>query len=96
MSDLRMLTDRLQRVLARAQEDRAQRDELVDGPDGIECAWAAYERKEMWKAVNAIRLDRGYSEVSLDEVIYVELQAAGHSDYSRKFAFYCAELATKQ
>ncbi|WP_030188203.1 hypothetical protein [Streptomyces violaceorubidus] len=95
MPDLRVIADRLQRVLSRAQEDRSEREDLVDGPDGVECGWAAHERSEMWKAVNALRADQGRPAVSLDDVVQVERQASGHSDYSRKFAFYCAELAQR-
>ncbi|MFK4801661.1 hypothetical protein ACI3K5_23640 [Streptomyces sp. MPA0124] len=95
MSELGRLADRLQKILARAQENRDERDELVDGPDGIECAWAAHERNQMWKAVNALRAEHGRPSVPLDDIVQVERQAAGHSDYSRKFAFYCAELAEK-
>ncbi|NEA52414.1 hypothetical protein [Streptomyces sp. SID10815] len=95
MSDVSRLADRLQRVLARAQEERTERDELVDGPDGTECAWAAHERDQMWKAVNALRADDGRPSIPLDDIVQVERQAAGHSDYSRKFALYCAELAQK-
>ncbi|MFD8609751.1 hypothetical protein [Streptomyces sp. NPDC059631] len=45
--------------------------------------------------VNEIRAEHGLPPVPLEEILRVEQQAGGHSDYSLKFAFYCAELAQK-
>lgn len=50
----------------------------------------------MHQAVNKARADRGLPSVSLAEVARVEQQAFGHSDYTKKFALYCAELALKE
>ncbi|MFE7780281.1 hypothetical protein [Streptomyces nigrescens] len=93
MSSLKSATDALYATLVRAQEEREERPDIVDGPDGPECEWAAYERDRMHEAVNAIRAERGLPAVPVEGVVRVERIAAGHSDYSRKFAFYCAELA---
>lgn len=93
---LKAATDCLRATLAAAQAERDQRPELVDGPDGPECKWAAFERARMHEAVNAIRAERGLSALPLDAVVRVEQLAVGHSDYSLKFAFYCAELAEQQ
>ena len=87
-------TDRLRATLASAQAERDQRPDLVDGPDGPECEWAAFERTRMHETVNAIRAERGLSALPVDDIVRVERQAVGHSDYSLKFAFYCAELAS--
>lgn len=94
-SDLRAFTDVLHRTLAREQELRELRPDLVDGPDGPECLWATYERSRMHEKVNDLRADLGLHPLSLEDILRVERQAAGHSDYSRKFAFYCAELVVK-
>lgn len=95
MSSLKAATDVLRSTLARAQEERDQRPDLVDGPDGPECQWAAYERTRMHEKVNEIRAERSLLPVPLEDILAVERKAVGHSDYSLKFAFYCAELAEK-
>lgn len=95
MSSLKAATDALRATLARAQEQRDERPDLVDGPDGPECEWAAYERARMHETVNAIRAEHGLTVVPVEDIIRVERQAVGHADYSLKFAFYCAELAGK-
>lgn len=94
MGNLKDTTDTLFATLTRAQEERDKRPNLVDGPDGPECQWAAYERTRMHDAVNAIRADLGRAPVPMPDVLHAERQAVGHSDYSRKYALYCAELAT--
>lgn len=95
MSSLKAATDVLRTTLARAQDERGQRPGLVEGPDGPECEWAAYERDRMHEAVNTIRADRGLPAVQVEDIVRAERLTVGHSDYSRKFAFYCAELAEK-
>ncbi|MBH0243106.1 hypothetical protein I3W98_10120 [Streptomyces cavourensis] len=95
MSSLRASTGSLLAVLTAAQEQRDQRAHLVDGPDGPECEWAVFERSTMHQGVNDIRAERDLPPIPLEAVIRVERLAIGHSDYSRKFAFYCAELAAK-
>jgi len=91
---LRALSDSLRQVLAGAQEQRAQRPDLVDGPYGQECAWAVYEREVMLDAVNRLRvgIDPGLPLVAMAEVERADQSAAGHVDYSRKFAWGCAKL----
>lgn len=95
-TSMKAATDRLRATLAASQEERAQRPDLVDGPDGPECEWAAYERARMHQDVNEIRAERGLTAVPVDDIRHAERQAVGHSDYSRKFAFYCAELAEEK
>ena len=95
MSSLKAATDVLRATLARAQEERPRRPDLVDGPDGPECEWAVYERARMHETVNAIRSERGLHAVPVEDIIRVERLAVGHSDYSLKFALYCAELADR-
>lgn len=94
MNPVSVLTARLRGVLAEAQEERPRRQELVEGPDGSpECAWAAYERGVMHMEVNRVRAQHERSEIPLKLIERADRQAAGHSDYTFKFALYCAELA---
>jgi hypothetical protein len=93
VSSLKAATDCLRATLTSAQAERDQRPALVDGPDGPECEWAAYERTRMHEKVNEIRANRGLSAITVEDILRVERQAVGHSDYTLKFAFYCAELA---
>jgi hypothetical protein len=95
MTALKAATDVLRAVLAAAQTEREQRPDLISGPHGAECAWAPYERGRMYDAVNTIRAERGLPPVPMEDIDRVDRLAAGHSDYSRKFAFYCAELAER-
>lgn len=95
MTRLKSTIDVLRATLASAQEERPQRPDLINGPDGPECEWAVYERARMYETVNAIRAERGLAPVPVEDVTRVERLAVGHSDYSRKFALYCAELAEK-
>lgn len=55
--------------------------------------WVLYERQTMRNLVNVERTAMGLPVVTLADVERVETQAEGHSDYSSKFALYCAELA---
>lgn len=70
-------------VLSRAQERRSE----------LGSAWMVYERQVMLACVNAERKKAELPLVTLEDVERVEGGAAGHSDYSSKFALYCAELA---
>ena len=94
-SHLKAVTDLLRATLAREQQLRRLRPQLVDGPDGPECAWARYERTRMHEKVNDLRADCGRPALPLEDILRAERQAVGHSDYSQKFAFYCAELVEK-
>jgi hypothetical protein len=94
-TSLKAATECLCASLTAAQEERDQRPDLVDGPDGPECEWVAYERTRMHETVNEIRTERGLPPLPVEDIIRVEWMAVGHSDYSSKFAFYCAELAGK-
>jgi hypothetical protein len=94
VNNLSLLAARFKGVLAEAQKQRPQRDELTTGPDGApEMAWAAYERGVMHQEINDFRAKSEHSPIPLILVEQADRQAAGHSDYSTKFAWYCAELA---
>lgn len=70
--------------LKRAQEDR----HCLPWPE-----WHTYEMLTMMRNVNRVRYHKDEPLVSLEEIEAVEQQAAGHVDYTKKFALYCAELA---
>jgi hypothetical protein len=94
VNNLSLLAARFKGILAEAQKQRPQRDELTTGPDGTpEMAWAAYERSVMHQEISDFRAKSGHSPIPLSLVEQVDRQAAGHVDYSTKFARYCAELA---
>lgn len=87
------LTDQFYRDLCAAMDLRHLRPGMVDVPGGQECEWVAFERFTMLAITNAVRRRRGLPEVSQHDIARVEQQACGHSDYARKYAMYCAELA---
>ncbi|KXO92955.1 Uncharacterised protein (plasmid) [Tsukamurella tyrosinosolvens] len=68
------------------------RDERQQRLSSGELAWAAHERDFMRDLVNAARADRGAGPVDVARIEAVEQLAAGHSNYTSKFAMYCAEL----
>jgi hypothetical protein len=88
----RALIAQFSEVLLIAAGERSQRHEVVDGPDGPELAWMVYERSQMLDAVNAERATRSLPPVPVEDVIWAEQQACGHSDYVKKFAIGCADL----
>lgn len=90
MRELPKLRDQFLRVLSEAQELRPQKSKRI----GDELEWVIYEREVMLKAVNAVRLQKNLLiEATMADVKRAESCAAGHVDYSQKFALYCAELA---
>ncbi len=79
--DVLLTRDALLQQLGVAQRQRGKR---LD--------WIEHERLSMLEAVNKDRLALGKMSVSVVEIERVERMALGHSDYSLKFALYCAEL----
>jgi hypothetical protein len=78
------LRDRLLDVLGKQQEKRKRYD-------GLE--WIEAERDVMLDAVNRERIAAHLEPVTMADIQRVETWACGHSDYSSKFALYCAEIA---
>jgi hypothetical protein len=89
----RKLSDLFRKVLADAMEERDQRQDFVDRPDGRELAWVIFERYQMFIAVNLETKSRRIPPVPMEAVMRVEQSANGHSDYARQFAWGCAGLA---
>lgn len=80
--DVLLLRDILLRKLAKASEERSKRED-----------WILFERQTMLDGVNAARSEIRLDPITIGEIERVERLACGHSDYSSKFALYCAELA---
>jgi hypothetical protein len=99
MSSRLKIKEQFLEVLSNAQGQRDQRQELVtcvawwnpSKPENIP-AWCEYEREVMLGAINKLRDKKGLPLIGLLDVSRVESMAMGHSDYSSKFALYCAEL----
>lgn len=89
--------DHLLRVLSKAQKERKKRQDMVqdtDSPYSKENpGWVLFERRTMLDEVNRLRAEKGQTPVTPRDIIKVENQALGHSDYSSKFALYCAEIS---
>ena len=55
--------------------------------------WVEHEQRAMLDAVNEERSARGLDLLALADIVRIESMALGHTDYSIKFALYCAEAA---
>jgi hypothetical protein len=92
------LTKKFEKILMNAQKSRSKRMDLIDLPEikGVPFdrvpEWNVYELEQMLDAVNQIRKN---NHASFDDIRKAERNAVGHSDYTHKFALYCAELALK-
>ena len=91
--------EHLLKVLSKAQGERDKRQELVTcvawwNPSKTEDipAWCEYEQEVMLGEVNKLRDKKGLPLIGPLDIARVEAMAKGHSDYSSKFALYCAEL----
>jgi hypothetical protein len=54
--------------------------------------WIDKEHEAMLNEVNRHLTERGRPVIALEELRKAEQLALGHSDYSSKFALYCAEI----
>jgi len=59
----------------------------------VRADWVFFERGVMLAAVNEERTRSNLPPCCVEMIEKVERLAVGHSDYSSKFALYCAELA---
>lgn len=62
------------------------------GRDIVTLEWIAAEHNAMRNAVNDLRVERGLPVIFGDRIARVEQMAAGHSDYTKKYALYCADI----
>lgn len=91
---LRDLAAQFRAALVTAQEERADRPDVITIANGeSELAWVFYERAVIHREVNWVRTAAGLPEIPIEAVKRVEQSACGHVDYTAKYAFYCAELA---
>lgn len=58
--------------------------------------WCAAESQAVWTATRDFALQHGLHVPSLSEIVRVERQACGHSDYASKWALYAIELTLVQ
>ena len=98
--DLRDTKAHMLSALNKAQEKRQERLAMVDTFDawGYKTKvpeWHLYELGTMLLEVNRFRTANKLSPIDIVQLQRVESMACGHSDYSSKFALYCAELAIK-
>lgn len=72
---------------------RRERNRMVHNHAGKpEPEWIVREREFMHQQVNIERATLHKTAVPITDIERVESMACGHSDYTRKFAIYCAEL----
>lgn len=84
----------LENTLCNAAKQRNKRSEFLTNQSGeTNIGWVFFERAEMLKIVNNIRIGKGFDPVTTTDVKRVEDCAVGYIDYSRKFAIGCAKLA---
>ncbi len=95
MANVIEMQKRMLAVLSAAQAERPSRGKWVTDADVDEegPAWVFHERRTMFDAVNKERAARRLPPIELKSLLRAENLATGHSDYSAKFALYCAELA---
>lgn len=94
---LREMAEQLRGFLVELHSKRDERREVVEGPDWATyesemLEWEVYEIEQMASMVNILRSMAGKDLLPVADIYAVDRQAAGHVDYARKFAFYCAEL----
>ena len=87
-----MTQDDFFNLLEKTAAERPKRPFFVGG----EVEWVTHEREVMQAAVNAERRKANLPPLPMDMIRRVEETAMGHSDYTRKFALYCFQLAHDQ
>lgn len=73
-----------------AERNKCGRDDFTAG--GHMFRWQEYELFGMLTAVNDERAELNKHPVAMAAIEKAERQAGGHSDYARKFPWYCAEI----
>jgi hypothetical protein len=66
------------------------------GRDIATLEWIAAEHNAMRNAVNDLRVERGLPVIDPMLIARAEQSAAGHVDYTKKYALYCADLVFDQ
>lgn len=65
--------------------------ESLDAP-----SWISFEIQFMWGVINEYRFAQHKTLIAYSKVADADRLAAGHSDYTSKFALYCADLAVDE
>lgn len=94
MQNKKLLFERFDKTLAEAMKQRNNRTKLVETEYDL-CEvpeWVVFERHVLFRAINRERAALGKAPISMSEQMRCEASAAGHVDYQRKYALYCAEL----
>lgn len=78
-----------------AQDSREYLPMTLDEDGKMALYWNDFEKLVMYRAVNQFRYSLRKQFIAYKEIERVELMAAGHFDYTKKFALYCAELILK-
>lgn len=78
----------LYELLVKSQSVR----DLLPGDNAGNPDWILYERIQMTLGVNRRRIALGKDPISSEEVARKEQLAAGHIDYTKKYALGCEEL----
>ena len=86
--DLRTVESHLFKLLTAEQEKRNDRKGQIDG----ETEWIVLERRLMIDTVQQMRKEENLEPAPVEEILRAETEACGHSDYTKKFARYCAEI----
>lgn len=76
-------------ILAKAMKERRRRNSLVTtehDPYPVP-EWVVFERNTLLAAI------RRFRDVEVSDILRIEAQAVGHSDYARKLALYASWLA---
>ena len=81
MSELIKLRDHFLKVLSDAQDEHRRKED-----------WVELEQQALLNAVNKELLAVRKDPITVAFLRRIEQPALGHSDYSSKFALYCAEL----
>jgi hypothetical protein len=79
--------------LSELRKERRDRAGLTQLGEETYPEWAAFEIESLFSRINEERKNLGLDPCALQEVQLADSQASGHSDYSHKFALYCAEIA---
>ena len=90
-SDFMRCYETLVEALRDAQLEREYMP-LTLGANGMNPYWNTYEMLVMYKSVNCARELLDKPMVSWQDICRMEATAAGHVDYTSKFALHCAEL----
>jgi hypothetical protein len=93
--------EEIHKALVEAQKQRRGRNGFVSmgTPWGtVEgfIEWNVYEMQTVLDSVNFRRLGSALPALTIQDIMKIEHEACGHSDYTHKFALYAAELCDKK